>query len=374
MGMSKNISNFLNSINDKRIARALQKVMDQTQPIGLDTAITAYATGGQTNAKVLRQDCAYHDVTVVATAADSVALPYPFVGEVHFVKNSAALAMQVFAPSPGTIDSVATGTGVSQLAGDGVLYVCVVKDNYIRLGGVSATEVFGAITATSVTIPDGGLYLGAGVGTSVTATAAELNYTDITTLGVSQASKVLTTDAAESLLWTTTDATASETVTLDVEDTRTGAGATGWAIKGGLNTNVALGSYANGVYGILNFTGSGGKVTGLGAGIASEIVMSSGCTAGTYAALELELGMPTGAVSANSGTSFIYAQVYGADIATFDTSGYLLNLQGVTAGTSKMFMNVGTTTALADFVTGLRIKIGTTDYVIPLITAAEFAS
>lgn len=194
------------------------------------------------------------------------------------------------------------------------------------------------------------------------------------TAGASAPSKALVTDAAESLLWTTTDATASETVTLDVEDTRTGAGATGWAIKGGLNTNVALGSYANGLYGILNFTGSGGKVTGLGAGIASEIVMGAGTTAGTYAALELELGMPTGAVSANSGTSFIYAQVYGADVSTFDTSGYFLNLQGVTAGTSKMFMNVGTTTALADFVKGLRIKIGVTDYVIPLITAAEFAS
>src|SRR3990167_8650359 len=138
------------------------------------------------------------------------------------------------------------------------------------------------------------LHIGAtGSETQVTATAAELNYNDITTLGVSQASKVLTTDAAESLLWTTTDATGSETVTLDVEDTRTAAaGATGWAIKGGLNANVALGSYANGIYGILNFTGSGGAVTGLGAGIAAEIVMGAGTGAGTYAALELEIGVP----------------------------------------------------------------------------------
>mgnify|MGYP001604127846 CR=1 FL=1 len=151
MGMSKNISNFLNSINDKRIANALQKVMNQTQPIGLDTAITAFATGGQTNARVLRQDCAYHDVTTVATAADSVALPAAVVGEVHFVKNSAALSMQVYAPTPDTIDSVATGTGVAQLAGDGVLYVCVVRGNYVRLGGVSATEIFGDITVTGLT-------------------------------------------------------------------------------------------------------------------------------------------------------------------------------------------------------------------------------
>ena len=249
------------------------------------------------------------------------------------------------------IDGITNGT---QAAGK-----AVVADSNVNIGIAKVTE----------------LHIGAtGSETQVTATAAELNYNDITTLGASQASKVLTTDAAESLLWTTTDATASETVTLDVEDTRTGAGATGWAIKGGLNANVALGSYANGIYGILNFTGSGGAVTGLGAGIAAEIVMGAGTGAGTYAALELEIGVPTGAVIANSGTSFIYAQVYGDDITTFDDSGYLLNLVGVTAGTSKMFMNVGTATALADFVKGLRIKVAGTDYVIPLITAAEFAS
>lgn len=194
------------------------------------------------------------------------------------------------------------------------------------------------------------------------------------TNGTSAASKALVLDAAESLVWATTDATASETVTLSVTDTRTGAGATGWAIKGELATNASLGSYANGIYGMLNFTGSGGGVTGLGAGVCAEIVMSAGTGAGTYAALELELGVPTGGVIANSGTSFLYAQVYGDDKTTFDDSGYLLNLVGVTAGTSKMFMNVGTATALADFTKGLRVKVAGTDYVIPLITAAEFAS
>ena len=242
--------------------------------------------------------------------------------------------------------------------------------------GYSATVKTDSQTADiTLHTPDPGAIVDAYFALSTAAlTAAEVDVLDGVTPGASSPSKALVTDSAESLLWTTTDATASETVTLDVEDTRTGIGATGWAIKGGLNTNVALGSYANGVYGILNFTGSGGAVTGLGAGIAAEIVMGAGTGAGTYAALELELGMPTGAVSANSGTSFIYAQVYGADKTTFDTSGYLMNIQGLTAGTSKCLMNVGTTTALVDFVKGLRIKVGTDDYVIPLITAAEFAS
>src|SRR3990167_8338326 len=245
-------------------------------------------------------------------------------------------------------------------------------------GAVAANATTGkaAILGTNGAITFGGAVTAVGsfiIG-SADLSEADLEQLDGITAGQSAPSKALVTDAGESLLWTTTDATASETVTLDVEDTRTGAGAVGWAIKGGLNTNIALGSYANGMYGILNYTGSGGGVTGLGAGIASEIVMSAGTGAGTYAALELELGMPTGALANNSGTSFLYAQVYGADIATFDTYGYLLNLVGVTAGTSKMFMNVGTATALADFVKGLRIKVAGTDYVIPLITAAEFAS
>lgn len=156
MGMSKNISNFLNSIPDKRIARAIQSVIDQTQPIGKDTAITALAGGAQAGTQ-LKQNCAYHDVTTVASAGDSVALPDAVVGEVHFVKNSAALSMQVFAPTPGTIDSVATGTGVAQLAGDGVLYVCVVQGNYIRFGGLSATEIFGAVVVNSIAGGDSSL-------------------------------------------------------------------------------------------------------------------------------------------------------------------------------------------------------------------------
>ena len=176
MGMAKNISNFLNSINDKRIARALQKVIDQTQPIGLDTAITALAGGAQVGTQ-LKQSCAYHDVTTVATAADSVALPDAMVGEVHFVKNSAAAnSMQVFAPTPGTIDGVATATGVPQPAGTSAIYVCVVQGNYIRLSGIdqAVVDALGGMTAS----------------------AAELNYNDIATLGTLAASKTWTSDAS----------------------------------------------------------------------------------------------------------------------------------------------------------------------------------
>lgn len=183
MGMAQNISNFLNSINDKRIARAVQSVINQIHPIGLDTAITAKAGGGQSGTD-LKPTCAYHEVTTVATAADSVVLPPAMVGEVHFVKNSAALSMQVFAPTPGTIDSVATATGVAQAAGKGALYVCLVQGNYIRLGGALATEVFAAITATSL-VASAGITstgpTGAGIGYATGAGGAVTQATDRST-------------------------------------------------------------------------------------------------------------------------------------------------------------------------------------------------
>ena len=148
--MKVEIKQFLNAIPSNRTAVEIQKAFDQFLPSDLDTAITAKAGGVQATATPLKSRAAFHDVTTVASAADAIVLPAAKVGEFHFVKNSATTnAMQVFAPTPDTIDSVATATGVSQLAGDAVLYVCLVGGNYIRLGGVSATEVFTTITATT---------------------------------------------------------------------------------------------------------------------------------------------------------------------------------------------------------------------------------
>lgn len=151
--MSSVIRRFLNSIPSNRTALELQKALDMAVPTGKDTAITAGTTQTQAGATLLRTDCVFHNVTVVGTASDGVALPYPHVGDFHFVKNSAvANAMKVYAVTPGTIDSTATATGVTQLAGDAVLYYCQVDGDYLRLGGVAATEVFGAITADNLTM------------------------------------------------------------------------------------------------------------------------------------------------------------------------------------------------------------------------------
>jgi hypothetical protein len=147
-------------------------------------------------------------------------------------------------------------------------------------------------------------------------------------LAAVSASTFTVTDASTG----STDAAAT-TTTL----TLTGAGAVGWASKSVLNANVALGAYANGLYGYLAF-GASGRVTGLASGTVGEIVMSAGCTQGTYAAFEAEIGMPSGAVTGTN-TSFFYLSSYGADKATFDTDGTLFNLAGVTKGSGKFLQD-----------------------------------
>ena len=160
---------------------------------------------------------------------------------------------------------------------------------------------------------------------------------------------------------------AASTTTL----TLTGAGAVGWASKSDLEANVALGAYANGLYGYLAF-GASGRVTGLASGTVGEIVMSAGCTQGTYAAIEAEVGMPSGAVTGTN-TSFLYLSSYGADKATFDTSGTLFNLAGVSKGSGKLLQD---TTSGATIRPVQALKVLTPDGIryLPLYVTAAIAA
>lgn len=150
MSTLKTLLRYAQSCTDQRTANALEKILERTVPGTLNNAVTAYAGGGQTNAMALNIDSAFHNVTTVATAADSIKLPPAAVGEFHFVKNSAAASMQVFGSGTDTIDSVATATGVPQAAGDGVLYFCVTNGNYLRVGGIDSTEIFTTLTVNTI--------------------------------------------------------------------------------------------------------------------------------------------------------------------------------------------------------------------------------
>ena len=136
-------------------------------------------------------------------------------------------------------------------------------------------------------------------------------------------------------------------------------------------SNVALGAYANAVYGYLAF-GASGAVTGLAAGVCGEIVMSAGCAAGTYAALELEMGMPAGAVTGTA-TSFMYISLYGAAAATFDTSGYLFQLAGYTKAGGK-FVQDTTSGSTIRPVQVIKVKTLDGDRYLPLYSTAAIAA
>lgn len=184
-------------------------------------------------------------------------------------------------------------------------------------------------------------------------------FDNITVVGAS------TVDVSDASTGSTNAAALSTSLTL------TGVGAVGWASKSDLEANVALGAYANGLYGYLAF-GASGRVTGLASGTVGEIVLSAGCTQGTYAAMECEIGMPTGAVTGTN-TSFFYLSSYGADKATFDTSGTLFNLAGVTKGSGK-FLQDTTSGATARPVQA--IKVVTPDGIryLPLYSTVAIAA
>ena len=88
-------------------------------------AVTAHAGGGQALAVAIT--ATFTNVSVVATAADSVALPLAVAGQLVFVRNSSANSMQVFAAngSTDTINGTAGSTGVAHAAATGKFYFAV---------------------------------------------------------------------------------------------------------------------------------------------------------------------------------------------------------------------------------------------------------
>jgi len=156
---------------------------------------------------------------------------------------------------------------------------------------------------------------------------------------------------------------------LVVQTTMTGVGGVGGRARFELDTNVALGSWANALKAQIEF-GAAGRVNGLGSAFVAEMILSAGCSQGNYAPLELELGLPAGALTGTA-TAMIYASVYGDAAATFDTNGYILNLAGVTVAGGKVAAT-GTITNINEVTHGLRVKIAGADYYLLAATAANF--
>ena len=160
----------------------------------------------------------------------------------------------------------------------------------------------------------------------------------------------------------TNTSTGSSTFEASVTDvTMTGAGGLGGRTRFQLNANAALGSYSNALKAITVY-GASGRTTGLGSAFVAEMTLSAGTTAGTYAPVEIELNLGTGAQTGTA-TSLMYASVNGAAAGTFDSNGFFFNLAGLTAGSTKC-LQTGTT--FANPAATLKCKVGSTTYYLPL--------
>ena len=148
------------------------------------------------------------------------------------------------------------------------------------------------------------------------------------------------------------------------EVTMTGAGGVGGRTLFQLNADAALGSFTNALKANVVY-GATGSTSGLGSALVAELTLSAGTTSGTYAPLEIELNAPTSA-STGTRTSFIYASAQGLNVAAVDTNGVFFNLQGLTAGAGKMLV-AGTTLGTA--YGGLRVRVGSANYWVPLYAA-----
>ncbi len=214
----------------------------------------------------------------------------------------------------------------------------------------------------TLTIADSGLKLGAGAGTAVTATAAELNYCDVTTAGVAQATKALVLDANKgasalgivsigssdtplsltlntqigfAAYVTQSATTASEFDAFKLNSVQTGAGAIAVGLRVNMESNVKLGNWSNAAYISLDLKTAGGA-EGLGTAVCGELVMSAGATQGTFAVFEAEINCPTSWVGTEP-VSFLYLSTYGDTKANFDDYGYLFTLTGVTSGAAHLW-------------------------------------
>lgn len=102
----------------------------------VENNITAHVGGTQAAALALNPLKTVHNVTTVATAADSVKLPLATgSGAQHLINNSGANSLKVFGSSTDTIDAVATATGVSIAAGKARLLTDIAVGKWISLLG-----------------------------------------------------------------------------------------------------------------------------------------------------------------------------------------------------------------------------------------------
>lgn len=96
--------------------------------VSVTNAITAFATGGQTNATALTTPL--NRVTVCATIGDSVKLPAATAGAFYVVANDGAAGLDIFPATGGIINALAANTAIRIASGSRVAFYCMVDGTW----------------------------------------------------------------------------------------------------------------------------------------------------------------------------------------------------------------------------------------------------
>jgi hypothetical protein len=209
---------------------------------------------------------------------------------------------------------------------------------------------------------------------SATISETDITKIDAITNGTLAGSKAVVVNASKEINeWFVTATSASTDGGTSVEpmvfsSTMTGAGGVGGRARFQLDTNVALGGWANALKGQTVF-GASGAVTGLGSAVVSELTLSAGTSSGTYAPSEIELNLGSGA-STGTQTSLIYASVNGDGAGAFDDAGGIISINGVTIDSGHVIQ--ASAVSDIDSTHAMKIFINGTAYYIPLNTSAAF--
>ena len=145
-----------------------------------------------------------------------------------------------------------------------------------------------------------------------------------------------------------------------VKSIMTGASGYGGRSRFHAYTNAALQTNFMGLKSHTEF-GSAGSCAGLATGFCSEIVMPNANVGGSYYAIELEY-VAGGTSTQASSRGWIYANNTGDADGDFDDNGFLMKLDGLTAGGGHLY---DTTANAATGDATLKIQIGnTTKYIL----------
>lgn len=211
------------------------------------------------------------------------------------------------------------------------------------------------VVIDSVTLKDGGVTAVGNINTTVSVGTQALTITS-------------SSQTENDLCYITTDtsvASAALMKTFNVSMRTTGASTSNMieVSRFTLESAVKNGVWANAIVGKIDFKTTG-YVTGLAGVICAELDLPStnpSGGAGTYTCFEAELNVPS-AFTSTVPVSFMNMNVWGANVATFDTNGFIFDITGVSVASGKVFQ----VNTAGDATHALRIRINNVPYYIML--------